>query len=72
MRREYVPTGAWRHNPMSNVPGGSIVTVSIDETYLVHYNNIKYPSKYVQTILDRTDRNITAVWIDNELIWQKQ
>lgn len=71
MTKEYVPTGAWRNNPMSNVPGGSVVTVSIDDSYLVHYNNIKYPSKYVQTILDRRDRNITAVWIDNELIWQK-
>ena len=60
-RPTYQPTGGWRTNPLSNVPGGSTVIVHFED-YTVEYNNIKNVSAYTRYIMGK-DPNIIKVTI---------
>ena len=71
MTKTYIPTGEWRTNSLSNVPGGSIVSVQF-ENHIVHYNNIKHPGAYIDRIVNTSDKEIFAIWVDEKLIWQKK
>ena len=77
MTKTYVPTGEWRTNALSNVPGGSIVSIQFGSdldggAYTVHYNNIKNPEAYINRIANTSEKEISAIWVDEKLIWKKQ
>jgi len=57
----YKPTGGWRTNPKSNIPGGSTVVVHFED-YTVEYNNIKNVEAYTKYIMAK-DSNIINVTI---------
>lgn len=61
MKKIYKPTGGWRHNPLSNVPGGSTVIVHFED-YTVEYNNIKNVEAYTRYIMAK-DQNIIKVTV---------
>ena len=58
----YQPTGGWRHNPLSNIPGGCTVVVHYPE-YVVKYDNIKNPSAYIKHITSK-DNSIINVTLE--------
>lgn len=60
-RPVYQPTGGWRHNPLSNQPGGSTVVVHYED-YTVEYNNIKNVAAYTKHIMGK-DQSIIKVTV---------
>lgn len=62
MKRLYEPTGGWRTNPLSNVPGGCTVVVHYED-YVVRYDNIKKPSAYIKYI---TEKNPAIIKVTTE------
>jgi len=57
----YQPTGGWRTNPLSNIPGGSTVIVHYQD-YTVEYDNIKNVDAYTKYIMNK-DTNIIKVTV---------
>lgn len=69
--KTYKPVGGWRHNHLSNKPGGSTIIVNY-EGYNVEYNNIKYLSAYINAIVDK-DNAIQSILLKDtdEIIWSR-
>lgn len=60
----------FRKNPDSLIPGGSTVeTISFEGLRLV-YDKIKNPSAYIQRIIK--DEKIVKIFVDEELVWEKE
>lgn len=70
-KKLYQPTDEMRTNHLSVKPGGSVVRV-IFETHAVDYDKIKYPSKYVNALLNSQDAfKILEIYVDGKLTWKK-
>ncbi len=70
-KRLYQPTDEMRTNHLSVKPGGSIVRVVFD-SHVVDYDKIKYPSKYIDTLLNSGDvQKIMEIYVDGKLTWKK-
>ncbi len=70
-KRLYQPTDEMRTNHLSVKPGGSIVRVVFD-SHVVDYDKIKYPSKYINTLLNSGDvQKIMEIYVDGKLTWKK-
>lgn len=67
--KTYRPTGNWRHNHLSNKPGGWTIIVNYGG-YDVEYNNIKYLSSYVEKIVEK-DNSIQFIVLKDtgKILW---
>ena len=57
----------FRTNPLSLIPGGSLVTVVFSDGRMLDYDKVKSPKKYVASIPQRED--ITAVYVNGNQVW---
>ena len=55
----------FRTNPLSEVPGGSVVEVHY-ETRIKVYDNIKNPKAYVKYITSSSDEPVVSVLVDGK------
>lgn len=60
----------YRTNPMSLVPGGSVVKVTYADGSFRLYDKIKKPYHYIRVITEK-DNKIISVEVDNTLAWKK-
>jgi hypothetical protein len=72
--KTYVPDKEMRTNPLSKTEGGSTVKVvkrhkNDKNSYEIIYENIKYPSKYVDK-LKNEDSSILQIFVNEEMIWE--
>jgi|GEM_PF-1083314 phosphotransferase system IIB component len=71
MKNLYVASEEMRTNPLSKIPGGSTIIVTYQNEYQVVYNNIKNIHAYINTIFERTDREITEIFVDGKSVYSK-
>ena len=57
----------YRTNPLSLIPGGSLVTVVFSDGRMLDYDKVKSPKKYVASIPTRDD--IVAVYVNGNQVW---
>ena len=57
----------YRTNPLSLIPGGSLVTVVFSNGKMLDYDKVKSPKKYVASIPTRDD--IVAVYVNGNQVW---
>ena len=57
----------FRTNPLSLIPGGSLVTVVFSDGRMLDYDKVKSPKKYVSKIPQKDD--ITAVYVNGNQVW---
>ena len=57
----------YRTNPLSLIPGGSLVTVVFSDGRMLDYDKVKSPKKYVSKIPQKED--ITAVYVNGNQVW---
>ena len=57
----------FRTNPLSLIPGGSLVTVVFSDGRMLDYDKVKSPKKYVASIPTRDD--IVAVYVNGNQVW---
>lgn len=67
--KTYIPSNELRSNPLSAIPGGSILTVMF-ENHEVVYTNIKYPDAYIRRIT-KENSDIRCILIDGQKAWIK-
>lgn len=69
--KTYQPTGTWRHNHLSKIPGGSTVIVNYAD-YNVKYNNVKNTVAYINKIIStNTTVNIISIGVEGVgIVWE--
>lgn len=69
--KTYQPTGTWRHNHLSKIPGGSMVIVNYAD-YSVKYNNVKNTTAYINKIINtNTTVNIINIEVEGAgIVWE--
>lgn len=55
----------FRTNPLSEVPGGSVVEVHY-KTRIKVYDNIKNPKAYVKYITSNSDEQVVSILVDGK------
>jgi hypothetical protein len=75
--KTYIPDKSMRSSPLSRTEGGSTIKVVYQykdkNPFEVIYENIKYPQKYMDRIINENTENgksILEIYINNELAWK--
>jgi hypothetical protein len=72
--KTYVPNKEMRTNPLSKTEGGSTIKIikkhpNDKNCYEVIYENIKYPSAYIDKLKEQ-DSNIIQIYVNEKEVWK--